>query len=195
MSEILRLLQHKGLHYLTIEGLVYKENVSSKFTLSFNLVLEICWNHKKVNSWPPRMVTREGSEPFKDLCTGAHNLILPCVLGQITTLHFSSRATGCGSRNLRMSSSRRWSRAPQRFSPRWSNLSWPGTKLPFYPYLMVAKSPVLIGEMFNYPVCPIISDEGPEKRERESIPWLLLRLLHVCGGDGALLAGESAGPA
>lgn len=40
-----------------------------------------------------------------------------------------------------------------------------------------------------------LSDERPEKRERESVHWLLFGLLHVCGGDGALLPGESAGPA
>lgn len=39
------------------------------------------------------------------------------------------------------------------------------------------------------------SDERLEKRERESIPGLLLRLLHVRCGDGALLAGQPAGPA
>ena len=41
----------------------------------------------------------------------------------------------------------------------------------------------------------VFSDERPEKRERESVPRLLLGLLHVCSGDGALLPGQSAGPA
>lgn len=37
-------------------------------------------------------------------------------------------------------------------------------------------------------------DEGPEERERKPVPGLLLGLLHVCSGDGALLQRQSAGP-
>ena len=41
----------------------------------------------------------------------------------------------------------------------------------------------------------VSSDEGPEEREREPFPGLLLRLLHVRRGNGALLPRQPAGPA
>lgn len=47
--------------------------------------------------------------------------------------------------------------------------------------------------MFSNTCESVLADEGPEKRERESLPGLLLGLLHIRSGDGTLFTGKSAG--
>lgn len=52
---------------------------------------------------------------------------------------------------------------------------------------------IIFCRMFSDTCESVFSDEGPEKRERESLPGLLLGLLHVRSSDGALFTGKSAG--
>lgn len=47
--------------------------------------------------------------------------------------------------------------------------------------------------MFSNTCQPALTDERSEKRECESLPGLLLGLLHVCSRDRTLFTGKSAG--